>query len=77
MYLLGLKLGMILCSDEAQLTWKDGVINEDSSFAIDRILSQQTTKCINDKGVHIVPSVYLNSRGGYLRDGYKLGETFT
>ena len=55
----------------------DGVINEDSSFAIDRILSQQTTKCINDKGVHIVPSVYLNSRGGYLRDGYKLGETFT
>jgi ATP-dependent protease ClpP protease subunit len=55
----------------------DGVINEDSSFAIERILSQQTTKCINDKGIHIVPSVYLNSRGGYLRDGYKLGETFT
>ena len=55
----------------------DGVINEDSSFAIERILSQQITKCINDKGIHIVPSVYLNSRGGYLRDGYKLGETFT
>ena len=55
----------------------DGVINEDSSFAIERILSQQITKCINDKGIRIVPSVYLNSRGGYLRDGYKLGETFT
>ena len=43
----------------------DGVINGDSSFAIERILSQQITKCINDKGIRIVPSVYLNSRGGY------------
>ena len=53
-----------------------GGINEDTSLVVEKLLSQQT-KCINKKGVHIVPTVYLNSSGGYLRDGFKLGETFS
>ena len=54
----------------------NGKINEDTSLVIDRLLSEQT-KCINHQGIWIVPAVYLNSNGGYLRDGFKLGETFT
>jgi ATP-dependent protease ClpP protease subunit len=53
-----------------------GVINEDTSLVVEKLLSQQT-KCINKNGEHIVPAVYLNSSGGSLRDGFKLGETFT
>ena len=53
-----------------------GMINEDTSLVIDKLLSEQT-KCINHQGTWIVPAVYLNSKGGYLRDGFKLGETFT
>lgn len=53
-----------------------GIINEDTSLVIDKLLSEQT-KCINHQGTWIVPAVYLNSKGGYLRDGFKLGESFT
>ena len=53
-----------------------GEINEDTSLVVEKLLSQQT-KCINYQGIHIVPTVYLNSSGGYLKDGFKLGEIFT
>ena len=46
-----------------------GEINEDTSLVVEKLLSQQT-KCINYQGIHLVPNVYLNSSGGYLKDGF-------
>lgn len=54
----------------------NGVINEDTSLIVEKLLKQQS-KCINKDGIWIVPAVYLNSKGGYLKDGFKLGETFS
>jgi hypothetical protein len=53
----------------------DGEIGPDSTAAIERLLPQ-ISKCVNTEGVNIVPLVYLNSFGGYLSDGYALGELF-
>ena len=56
----------------------NGEINEDASLVIEKLLSEQlNNKCINKDGKWIVASVYLNSNGGYLSDGFKLGEIFS
>lgn len=54
----------------------DGPIGPDSSEILERLL-QRLEKCKSkSSGKNIVNSVYLNSGGGYLKDGYKMGEIF-
>ena len=53
-----------------------GVINEDSTAILRRMLSQAST-CVNENGQKIATMVVLNSRGGYLSDGFKIGKLFT
>jgi len=52
-----------------------GEIGPDSTAAIARLLPQ-LSRCNNAQGVHVVNTVYLSSGGGYLSDGYALGELF-
>ena len=59
-----------------QMLFLEGPINNDSVITVGKILSQQT-KCL-DKNGEVKPTiVLLDSRGGYLRDGFALGELFT
>lgn len=52
-----------------------GEINADSSFALNRLLYEYPA-CRNEAGVIIKPvTIALDSPGGYLVHGYKLGET--
>lgn len=55
----------------------DGPIGPDSSEIVDRLLSDIPI-CMNlDKELPAVPkTVYLNSQGGHLADGYRMGEIF-
>ena len=53
-----------------------GPIGPDSSEVVARIL-EQVARCQNVTGNNwTVPSVFLNSNGGLLKDGYRLGQTF-
>jgi hypothetical protein len=53
-----------------------GPIGPDSSEVVARIL-EKVARCQNVSGNGwIVPTVYLNSNGGLLKDGYQLGQTF-
>ena len=53
-----------------------GPIGPDSSEVVARIL-EKVTRCQNVTGNGwIVPTVFLNSNGGLLKDGYRLGQTF-
>jgi ATP-dependent protease ClpP protease subunit len=52
-----------------------GEINDDSVAILEKVLSSMP-KCIKNN-MHIVPSVYLKSKGGYLSDGFKVGELFS
>ena len=53
-----------------------GPIGPDSSEVMERLL-QKLTKCQSkSSGKMIVNTVFLNSGGGYLKDGYKMGEIF-
>lgn len=53
-----------------------GPIGPDSSEVVARIL-EKVPRCENVNGNGwIVPTVYLNSNGGLLKDGYRLGQTF-
>ena len=53
-----------------------GPIGPDASEVVDRIL-EKVASCQSVNGnVVIVPMVYLNSNGGLLKDGYRLGQTF-
>lgn len=52
-----------------------GEIGPDSTEAIGRLLPQ-LAKCMNEKGIHIVSSVFLSSAGGRLSDGFALGKLF-
>ena len=53
----------------------DGEINEDSAYIINKML-ENTTKCETPNGNRYITDVYLNSEGGSLIDGYKIGEAF-
>lgn len=52
-----------------------GEIGPDSTASIGRLLPK-LAECRNSVGTKIVNRVYLNSGGGRLADGYKLGELF-
>lgn len=56
----------------------DGYIGPDSTEMIERVLKLATkdSDCLNSKNQRVVPTVYLNSNGGVLADGYKAGELF-
>lgn len=56
----------------------DGYIGPDSSEMIERVLKLATegADCISQSNKRIVPTVFLNSNGGVLADGYKAGELF-
>ena len=53
----------------------EGTISPDSSFAMEKLLSQ-SPHCRNTRGqVIVATTVQLESGGGYLVDGYKLGRS--
>ena len=53
----------------------EGTINPDSSFAVEKLL-RQSPHCRNMRGdVVVATTVQLESGGGYLVDGYKLGRS--
>ena len=53
-----------------------GAIGPDSTFATEKLLSQRKP-CTSTNGEIVVPiKVNLESAGGYLKDGYKLGRLF-
>lgn len=55
----------------------DGQINSEATFVIDSLLKElDSKKCINSEGTHIVTNVTLNSTGGYVESGIKLGKIF-
>jgi ATP-dependent protease ClpP protease subunit len=49
-----------------------GPINPDTHEVVKRLLNS-FDKCYDKTGLFIVPTIYLDSGGGYLRDGFKLG----
>ena len=53
----------------------DGPINKDTSFVLAKIF-KDLPKCISSSGQTIVNTVYLNSNGGKLDDGYAIGRIF-
>jgi ATP-dependent protease ClpP protease subunit len=53
----------------------DGKIGPDSTAAVERLLPK-LNECATADGKRIVNIVYLSSGGGYLSDGYSLGELF-
>jgi len=54
----------------------NGPINPDTPFIVERLLEKinNNNPCTNSNGTPYSVGVYLNSGGGYIRDGYKLGE---
>jgi hypothetical protein len=71
------------CADKSQEDdhiEMSGPINPDTPFIIKRLLDKiqnSPNRCRNKSGGNLfsIP-VYLNSGGGYMKDGYKLGELF-
>jgi len=53
----------------------DGRIGPDSTAIVGKLLPKMS-KCFDSEGTRIVNTVYLSSGGGYLADGYELGELF-
>jgi ATP-dependent protease ClpP protease subunit len=53
----------------------DGPINKDTSYVLGRIL-KDLPKCVSSSGKTNVNTVYLNSNGGTLDDGYAIGRIF-
>lgn len=65
-----------ICSSGAHHTIEiDGPINKDTSYILSRVL-ENLPKCIAPDGKQIVHSVFLNSDGGTLEDGYAIGQVF-
>ncbi|MDC0178489.1 PDZ domain-containing protein [Woeseiaceae bacterium] len=71
------------CSDKSQHDDHleiSGPINPDTSYIVEKLLSkieESPNYCINPKtGKKITMDIWLNSGGGYMEDGYKLGELF-
>ena len=62
-------------SGRRHILYLSGIINEDSTAILRRMLRQAST-CVNEYGQKISTMVVLNSRGGYLSDGLKLEDYF-
>ena len=74
---LSIKETVVECqSGRRHVLYLSGVINEDSTAILRRMLRQAST-CVNEYGQKISTMVVLNSRGGYLSDGFKIGKLFT
>lgn len=55
----------------------DGEINSEATYVIESLLKElDLKKCINNDGVHLVTNITLNSNGGYVESGIKLGKIF-
>ena len=55
----------------------DGEINSEATYVIDSLLKElDLKKCINSEGTHLVTTIALNSAGGYVESGIKLGKIF-
>jgi hypothetical protein len=64
------------CSSGEQLTLEiDGAINSDTSYAVEKIFLE-SEPCILKSGAKMYPTVFLNSNGGKLSDGFKIGRIF-
>jgi len=65
----------ICASGGVHIIFLEGTISPDSSFAIEKLL-KRSPHCRNKSGEIIVATtVQLESDGGYLDDGYKLGKS--
>jgi len=56
-----------------------GPINPDTPYIIERLINkiqESPNACRNEGGIKYAITVYLNSRGGFMEDGYELGEIF-
>ena len=53
----------------------NGIINEDTTFIIKKLLDN-IKRCVDSKGTTYAGRVYINSGGGLLNEGYKLGKIF-
>ena len=78
-----LRIKLILLNSDNCLKGKsyvieiDGEINSEATFVIDSLLKElDSKKCINNEGVHLVTNITLNSAGGYVESGIKLGKIF-
>jgi hypothetical protein len=54
----------------------DGEIGSDSSEVVERLLPEMSGCTHKDSGDKVGPGVYLNSNGGTVNDGYRLGAAF-
>jgi len=56
-----------------------GPINPDTPFIIERLLKRiedSPNRCLDSTGNRFAIPIYMNSGGGYMEDGYKLGNLF-
>ena len=53
----------------------NGIINDDTTFIIKKLLDN-IERCFDSKGTRYATKVFLNSEGGLLSEGYKLGKIF-
>jgi ATP-dependent protease ClpP protease subunit len=78
-----LKINQVIVKDlkcnnkERHIIELNGIINYDTSLIVEKILSEINSKyrCFY-KSTPIVTEVTLNSKGGLLADGYRMGEIF-
>jgi ATP-dependent protease ClpP protease subunit len=72
--------GLQTCSENSQhydFIEMSGPINPDTPYIIEKLLKrikEHPNKCTTDNGVKLSTNVILNSGGGFMKDGYKLGE---
>ena len=70
-----------LKNDECKSGFKDhlellGPIGPDSSEVVARVLKKVTPCSMKSKNMLLSTVIFLNSNGGLLKDGYRLGQTF-
>lgn len=71
-----------LCSDKSQHDdhiEMSGPINPDTPYIIERLINkikESPNRCKDERGIGWAIKVFLNSGGGYMEDGYELGEIF-
>ena len=65
----------ICISGEIHHIEMDGPIGPDSSEAMKKLL-ENIPKCMDSEGLRYATTVYMNSGGGLLEDGYEMGRLF-
>ena len=69
------------CSDRSEVLDHieiNGPINPDTPFIVARLISKikDNNRCSDGRGTRYAVDVYINSGGGYIKDGYELGRIF-